>query len=487
MKNANVHFGTDGWRGILGREFTSENLHRVARALALTFQNKVPPKMQVVVGYDHRFLADKYAHETAVILSGFGFNPLLVPSPVTSPLLSFITWKMKAPFGVMITASHNPPEYLGFKVKGSFGGSISTTTVKEIETHIDQTSEMESGFTWPKLEVKKAPNFMPAYMSYLKGHLDPGLFKKSKQKVVFDALYGPSVFAVQEFFRTVSPNSKLELLHAQRDPTFGNSQPEPIEEYLTELKAAVKKQKANVGFALDGDGDRLGVIDDKGRYLTPQQVFALLFWYFLEHRGKRGKVVQAVSLGYLSQRIAKAYGCEFEEVSVGFKYVAEKLLTERVLIGGEESGGYAFGNEPGSKNVMLPERDGLFSGLLFMEMSLRTGKPVSRLIDELEDRFGTSCYLRKDIALKAPIRDKAEFVKEIQGRFPTEWLGRKVKEMRSSDGLKIVLEDDSWFLIRPSGTEPVLRTYAEFPKVELSKKSLANLSKILYDVLIKAQ
>lgn len=484
-----IKFGTDGWRGVIGDIYTFDNVRLVIQAVARTFDSSKKVRPKIFIGYDHRFFAEKFAEEVAKVLRQNCFNPCLLPGAVTSPFLSFLTWSKKSPFGIMVTASHNPSEYLGIKVKGSFGGSVSQETVEQIEKNITILHSNKNDNLLPSVGGKLSENhnkieqdFYQLYFAYLKKHINFSLFQKAKSLVIFDVLYGPSKKLVEDFFQGVQSQIRLQFLHPNRDPLFGGLHPEPIEENLAELKTAVKNSRSVAGFALDGDGDRLGVIDENGNYLTPPQVFSLLLFYLANKKGLKGKVVQAVSLGAVSEKIAREFNLPFEEVSVGFKYVAEKILNEDVLMGGEESGGYAFGRtKSATKRLsLLPERDGLFSALLFLEMIFATGKGVSQLLKEMEKRYGSSFFLRKDIHLSSPIEDKTHFVQKVQKEFPTKWSGLKIKEMRTLDGLKIIMEDDSWILIRPSGTEPLLRTYVEFPSRSLAQDSITKLSHLAH-------
>ncbi len=478
-----VKFGTDGWRGIIGKDFTFSNVRLAAHATARTFEKGGDP-VPVPVGYDHRFMAENFAEQAAQVLAQYNFKPLILSEAVTSPLLSFITWKMKAPFGVMLTASHNPAEYLGFKVKGSFGGSIAAETAAEIEKNLEAIfadKQLKSGTNLPQVQPLKP--LLEDYFKYLSGHIDFSLFNKPLS-VAYETLYGPGGKIVTALFKKKG-KLKISQLHVNRDPLFGGLHPEPIEEYLGELKSFVKKTHPAAGFALDGDADRLGMTDEKGNYLTPQQVFALLAYYLIEIKKLSGRVVQAVSLGYLSERIAKANNLPFTEVSVGFKHIAKELLKGDVLIGGEESGGYAF-SQVDAKNAgktLLPERDGLFSALLITEMLLKTGKKTSVLLNEIQKKYGASCYLRHDAPLARPIADKDLFISKLISRIGNTWIGFPVHEIRTRDGLKVVLKDGSWVLVRPSGTEPLLRIYAEFPKKSLSQKSLDEMFKLAKDLV----
>ncbi|HVO33534.1 MAG TPA: phosphoglucomutase/phosphomannomutase family protein, partial [Elusimicrobiota bacterium] len=270
--------------------------------------------------------------------------------------------------------------------------------------------------------------------------------------VIFDYLYGAGAGIPERLLRNLSLT--MVSLHAAEDPLFGGLHPEPIETYLSDLKAAVRKRRAQIGIALDGDADRLGIVDDLGRYWTPHQVFPLLVLHCIEHKGWKGKIVQSVSLGALGERIARAFGLPFEEVPVGFKHVAERMLREDVLAGGEESGGYAVRGG-------IPERDGVLSGLLFLEMIGARGKKPSALLREMESRFGPARFRRVDVPLARAIPDKADFDRYMTSQLPGRLAGSTVRERRTGDGLKVILENGSWLLLRPSGTEPLVRTYAE--------------------------
>ena len=478
-----VRFGTDGWRGVIGDDFTFDNVGLVARAVARTFEVRKRPPPAVPIGFDHRFMADRFALEAAGTLSRYAYRPLVLKDPATSPLLSFITRKMKAPFGVMITASHNPAIYCGLKVKGRFGGSIPQSLAAKIEKNLaasEPPGPAERGSPVPAGRIGRLAlePYEDEYAKYLSSHLDFSLFRESRSAVVLDSLYGPGGRIAERALRRNRSKLRVAYLHNARDPLFGGLHPEPVEKYLADLKLAVRRERAVAGIALDGDGDRLGIVDDQGRYLTPQQVFSLLLYYLVKDKGLKGRVVQAVSLGYLSERIARDFGLPVTEVPVGFKYVAAELLKGGVVLGGEESGGYGFtrtarGSREGS---ILPERDGIFSGLLFLEMTLAGKKTAGALLKELEGRYGPSSFMRVDVPIERPIPDKSAFVSRLRSILPSNWLGKKVAEVKTLDGLKIVLDDGSWVLTRPSGTEPLLRAYAEFPKKADSVRSVAKIA-----------
>jgi phosphomannomutase len=385
---------------------------------------------------------------------------------------------------------------LGLKVKGGFGGSVGPEIVEKIEANLKRLSEdyeTEKFMKRPVLEPGQdpsrnaAPDALPEYVRYLEKNLDFSLLRKGSRSAAIDPMFGPGGPIAEAVFRAIRPKTFPHIIRNRRDPLFGGGRPEPIEECLDELKREVLSSKSSAGFALDGDGDRLGVLDERARYLTPQQVCALLLYYQASQKKLKGKVVQTVSMGYLTERIAKEFNLPFEEVPVGFKHVAARMQAEEVVLGAEESGGYAFSRtrpKTPSKSV-LPERDGLFSALLFQEMMAATGKKPSELLAQIEKHFGASAYLRNDLRLEKPIEDKAELIRKIQSHATEKHFGLKIREMKTQDGLKIVMEDGSWLLVRPSGTEPLIRAYAEFPDMNLTKKSLAKLCELLYNVVNK--
>jgi phosphomannomutase len=307
--------------------------------------------------------------------------------------------------------------------------------------------------TSPSTEIAPPSfEFLKDYEHYLHNRLDWKALQRFRARVVWDYLHGAGS-GIPEYLLKQSRGT-FYAIHASADPLFGGLHPEPIESNLGPLQKEIRLRRALVGFALDGDADRLGVVDDRGQYLTPHQVFPLLLLYCIEKKRWRGKVVQSVSLGALGERIANSFNLPFEEVPVGFKHVAQRMLTEDIVAGGEESGGYAF---KGS----LPERDGILSALFFLEMLATTRKKPSELLNSMEKRFGAARFKRRDIPLKHPIADKQQFANDIASRLPDKLVGSAVAQVRTQDGIKIVLADGAWVLMRPSGTEPLLRTYAE--------------------------
>jgi len=455
-----IHFGTDGWRGLIADDFTFAQVRRAAAATAAYIKDH-PSAAQgpVLIGYDRRFLSKSFAHCAASIFSREHIPVLVSSRPVPTPAISFSVVHRSAPWGIVITASHNPASYNGFKIKESQGRSAPPEVTREIEAYlnIDSSSPAATG-RGPMVRQTSGGDVIgtfddrAAYEGYLRSRLDWKVLKRHHGRVVFDYLYGVGSGIPERVLK----GSKFTLLslHSEHDPLFGGLHPEPIENQLISLTKVVRARRAIVGIALDGDADRLGVVDDLGRYLTPHQVFPLLLLHCIEHKGWKGKIVQAVSLGYLSERIARSFNLPFEEVPVGFKHVAERMLNNNFLAGGEESGGYAVRGG-------LPERDGILNGLLFLEMLAARKKLPSQLLKDLEKRFGTARFRRIDIHLTTPILDRSTFARNISTRVPDRLAGEKVLEVRTRDGVKVMLQSGSWVLLRPSGTEPLIRTYAE--------------------------
>ena len=476
MDGANdaIRFGTDGWRGVIADEFTFPNLRRVAAAAARMVQESPKNSRRVLIGYDGRFLSPRFAQTVAEVLHREGIEVAVVTSPLPTPALSVSVVDQKADWGFMITASHNPAVYNGFKIKDNNGRSAPPEVTRSIEKNIEpnHTPHPERGEgNFLSLFSKKNPlaphrgesvgvrgtepfsfDFMPAYERYIRKRLDWSVLRKLRGNVVFDYLHGVASGIPAKLLKGLPLT--LVPLHEGTDPLFGGLHPEPIEPYIDGLKTEVKRSKAIVGIALDGDADRLGVVDERGVFLTPHQVFPLLVLHGIEHKGWRGKIVQAVSMGYLSERIAAAYNLPMEEVPVGFKHIAERMVREDVLAGGEESGGYAVRGG-------LPERDGILNGLLFLEMIAARGRKPSQLLADVEKRFGKARFKRVDLKLSAPIADREAFAQRLQNGLPGRLIGQAVKEVRTRDGVKIILANGAWVLLRPSGTEPLLRTYAE--------------------------
>jgi phosphomannomutase len=465
IQASHITFGTDGYRGILSKDFTFDTVEKIAQGFAdyLVYKNiGMHKKMQIVVGYDTRFLSDKFANSFAEILCSNQINTTLLQEPVPTSALSYLTFN-KFDYGIMITASHNKHFYNGIKIKQA-GRSAQPSMTAELETYISKAIPLKSqGLKMQKKSFKKA------YTEYLLSKVKANLIRsKLPGPVIVDCMYGSNAEIAGEIF-----NSKnIYLLHTKIDPLFGGIQPEPVEKNLSELIETVKTKKAVAGIAFDGDGDRFTLVNDKGQYVTPCQTAPVLLDYLLAKNKFKGKVVQTVSMGYLTKRIAKAKGVPFEEVPVGFKYIAEKMISDDVSFGVEESGGYSWkGN--------IPERDGLLTGLLVLEILSTTKRRISEIYNDLEKKYGKSFFTRIDLKLDKPITNKHSFAIKLKKKLPKVLMGRKISETITFDGLKVILDNDDWLLIRPSGTEPLIRTYAETGSQTNTKKLLEFAAEII--------
>jgi phosphomannomutase len=456
MEKTVIHFGTDGWRGVIADDFTFVNVRRVAAAIGAHLRGTTKGVPKVAIGYDTRFDSRPFAKAVADVLADAGCGVTLSSGFCSTPCLSSSVRDQKATAGIMLSASHNPPEFNGIKIKTAQGGSAPEAVTRSVEAALDK-----AGTGTSKGSVREA-DFSGGYFKRLKAAVDFEAIRKSRVKIVADPMHGAGTGYLDALLK--GTGCSVVSIHAAPDPLFGGLHPEPIEEYLTDLKTAVVKNKAAAGLATDGDADRIGVVDEKGRYLTPHQVFPLLLYYHCKYKGLKGKVVQSLSLGYVSERVAKDFGLEWQEVPIGFKYIAEHITGEKILMGGEESGGYGYGN-------YLPERDGILNSLKIIEMLATVKKPLSSLLAEIEEKYGSSCYLRTDF--KNPGIPKQEFVNALRHQAPDRICGLKVKEIKDYDGIEFVLEDDSWLLLRPSGTEPIIRVYSESPSREGTKRIIA--------------
>ena len=445
---ANIKFGTDGWRGIIAWDFTFDNVKRMAQALATFINLNMPSNLEgktgeVVVGFDRRFMADKVAADVASILKLNKLDVTLLKNPVSTPMLSCLSFS-KYWFAIMITASHNDAQYLGIKIKMN-GGSVPVRFTKEIEELIDQRPAVYI----PNHTVEAQEGLEKIYFKYIsqKANLKKALTLKGK--VAVDYMYGSAC----GYLESLLTPKRVIAIHTEHDPTFGGIKPEPKESVLGELKKAVVANKCLFGIAFDGDGDRSALIDEKGKYITPMQVSAVVLHHLIKYKKLKGKVLQCLSMGYLTKRIARTNGLDFEELPVGFKNIAERTYLEDVLFGAEESGGYCW------KGTM-PERDGLLLAIFIMEIMATRKMKLSELVKETETLYGKSYYERRDVAVKK-IFDGNTFADKLRKKFPKKILGKEIAEILDIDGIKIILPDDSWLLARPSGTEPIIRLYAE--------------------------
>ena len=457
-----VKFGTDGWRGVIAKDFTFQNLEKVVLAHAQVLKKK--GLRRVFIGYDNRFMSENFAREAATLFYSEGFEVNLSPKAVSTPLVSWAVKYQGFDNGVVITASHNPPIYNGYKIKDPFGGSATPAFIKEVESLIGKVSPSSGTFEEGSL---KEEDYTDQYISAVREQVNLDLFRERELKVVHDPMFGSSA----GYLRKAVENTKISVLeiHSYRDPLFGGRAPEPVEKNAQTLSEKVRASEAFCGIMNDGDGDRVALVDEKGNFVNSQLVYAMLMLHLLENKGLRGVVVKTVSTTYLADRIAEHFGVQIVETPVGFKHINAVILErDNVIFGGEESGGYGFPH-------FTPERDGLLSALYLLELFLLKGKTPSSVVKELFDRFGEAYYKRVDLPVTPQEKEK---LKTLIQAPPSSLGGLKVKEVKTLDGLKLIFENDGWLLIRPSGTEPLLRIYCEMPSEHLRDKILKEAQKL---------
>ncbi len=456
-----IRFGTDGWRAVIADTFTFSNLRLVAQAVA-DYVNKEtnggsgkPP--EVVVGFDTRFLSDRFAIETARVLAANGIITWLARTDSPTPAISYNILRKQAVAGVVITASHNPPRYNGFKLKSSYGGSALPDQCERVEEYLEEQQRQARG---PNLmdyeraidqELIRRFNPTNAYYEHLETLVDIDKISSGELRIVADPMYGSGRTAI----RALLSRSRCHVteIRGEMNPGFGGIHPEPIRKYLDMLAATMSNIHADVGIATDGDADRIGAMDGQGNFIDPHTIMSLAVRYLAEKRGWTGDVVKTVSTTMMINRIAARYGLTVYETPVGFNHIADRMLNGDVLIGGEESGGISIKGH-------IPEGDGILMGMLLLEIMADAGVPLVEIVADLQREYGPTCYERTDFHLRKPV-PKQEMVERLQTKAPATMAGETVREVHTFDGIKFVLADDSWLLIRPSGTEPVLRVYAE--------------------------
>lgn len=466
-----IKFGTDGWRGVIGEDYTFNNVRLVAEAIAGYIEARGEADKGIVVGYDARFLSRQFAEDCAAVLTAKGIRTWLSDSILPTPAL---TWQVKdrqAAGGVMITASHNPYEYNGLKFKASYGGSASPEIVAEIEKYVEPLEK--SGRQFSKIPLSgKVEFYSPrrVYIDHVRQMLYAETLSKLRGKVIFDMMHGAS----QGYARELGKEYGLDLMEIRSDynPSFGGVNPEPIEKNLGALKDAVLKYKPVLALATDGDGDRIGAMDSEGRYINAHQIIALLIKHLVEKRGMRGGVVQTLTVSELVKRVAAKYGLKLYETPVGFKYVTELMLTEDILIGGEEAGGI------GVKGY-IPERDGLLLGFLLIEMVAAYGKPLGQILDAMMDELGWFYYSRSDLHLSAEQKDR--LMHRLKTDPPTSLGNIQVMNASCFDGCKLSFAK-GWTIFRASGTEPLVRIYSEAD----DKRTLDEIQQFSQDYAKKA-
>ncbi|MCE3225892.1 MAG: phosphoglucosamine mutase [Bacteroidetes bacterium] len=445
-----IKFGTDGWRAIIAKDYTVENVARVAEATA-AWLLKLSKKPSVVIGYDPRFGGKLFAETTCKVLSHHGIKTYMSKNFSSTPMVSLATVKLNANLGIVITASHNPPAYNGFKLKGAYGGPLLPEKIEEIEKLIPKTVKFDfESINIEEVENKKLleyVDFEDMYINHIEEHFDLDAIRNSGIRVGYDAMYG----AGQNVMRRLFPDSVL--LHCENNPSFHGQAPEPIHKNLQEFSELIKNTGIiDCGIATDGDADRIGLYDDRGNFVDSHHLILLLIKYLYEHRNMRGKVVTAFSVSPKVNRMCEFYKLEQKVTKIGFKHIASHMVSDDVLLGGEESGGIAIKGH-------IPERDGIWIGLTILEFMSKTGKSIRDLIKEVYEIVGEFAFERSDLHLHEEIKNS--IVANCENNAYTSFGDYKIQRIENIDGYKYFFNDDEWVMIRASGTEPVLRNYAQ--------------------------
>ncbi len=461
-----IKFGTDGWRGVIAADFTFERVAMVAPLCAKVLREYNPDGNLVIVGYDRRFLAEEFAKVVAESLQEAGFDVLLSLSYAPTPAFSWAAKEKQALGALVLTASHNPPKYLGLKVKGSFGGSVGEEVTRKIENLLHQSPQMESA------SRGSINTFDPwdSYCQQLRQQVNIPLITEAidsgKIKIAADVMHGAAAGGLSRLL-----GRDILELNSNRDPLFGGGAPEPLPRYIPELFNTMSQlaqshpHSLRVGFVFDGDSDRIAVVDGEGKFCSTQVLIPILIEHLAMRKKGSGEVVKTVSGSDLIPKVAQLFNLPVTETAIGYKYIAERMLNHKVLLGGEESGGVGYGHH-------IPERDALLSALYLLEAMVESGKDIGQLYDNLRQQVNFySEYDRIDLPLES-LEEKNRLQTRLTNNPLTEIAGKKVINLQTLDGYKYRLEDNSWLLFRFSGTEPLLRIYSEGGNKEVVEKNL---------------
>ena len=455
---AEIRFGTDGWRAVIAEDYTFDNVRAVAQATADWLRGTGQAGRGAVIGYDTRFLSDAFANATAEVFAANGITVALASTAAPTPALSHAVLDRGAAAGVVITASHNPARWNGFKIKQASGNSAPPEVTNAIEQAVpailggDGARGIMNANAAARSRIERFdPN--PPYLAALREFVDLERIRDAGLRIAVDSMYGAAGGLTTEAIGAGA--TEVHELHGEPNPAFpGIRAPEPIAPNLDVLMRLLEGGGHDVGLATDGDGDRFGLVDEQGRFLNQLQVFALLVRYLLEVRGERGAIVRSITTTRMVDLLGERHGCPVFETPVGFKHLGPKMIEEDAVVAGEESGGYAFRGH-------IPERDGVLSGLLLLDYMVQTGKPASQLLAEMYEELGPHEYDRVDITLREEERDA--IAEQAAAATPSEIAGLRVVSRDTLDGFRFNLEGGWWLLMRFSGTEPLLRVYAEMP------------------------
>ena len=444
-----IKFGTDGWRAIIAKEYTTDNVARVSIAVA-DWLNENNANPSVVIGHDCRFAGELFAETAAKVLASKGVQVKLAKGFVSTPMVSLGVVQEKANLGVVITASHNPPSYNGYKLKGDFGGPLLPADITDVENRIPDANSVDiDAISMDNLVAEGKVIYVDLedmYVKHAEANFDLDTICNSDMNFAYDAMFGAGMNVVKRLL----PNTTL--LHCDDNPGFLGTAPEPIHRNLQEFSDLMRDNNLHCGLATDGDADRIGLYDSKGNFIDSHHIILLLIHYMVKYKGMKGKVVTAFSCSVKVEQMCKHYGLEQETVQIGFKHIAGKMITEDILLGGEESGGIATTGH-------IPERDGIWMGLILFEFMAKSGKSLEDLIAEIYEIVGGFAFERIDLHIDND--SKLSIIEDCKSGKFTKFGKYEVERVETTDGFKFFFDADTWLMIRPSGTEPVLRTYAE--------------------------
>lgn len=464
-----IKFGTDGWRAVIAESFTFANVERVAYAVGLYVKENYDKDTPMLIGYDTRFMADKFAEHAAKVLMAMGVPVRVSSRDVPTPCIAWATKHEPTAGALQFTASHNPPEYCGIKYIPEYAGPATDDITNKIVDNLERTPEVIA------ISEEEVHHFdpQPPYLAAIGKIVDLKRIGSSGIKVGYDALYSTSRGYLDHILKQWGVSVKV--LHDWRDPLFGGGMPEPKKQFLRDLSGLVKTEKLDVGLATDGDADRFAVLDENGNYLSPNQLLCLLTRHLVKNKGQKGSIVRTVATTHLIDRLAKMYGLEVIETPVGFKFIGEEMRRGDILIGGEESGGLSVKGH-------IPEKDGILANLLLVEMIAYEGKPLSDIWEDLQAEVGDQFIgLRADLRLND--YTQKGLMKRLTDKPLDKLAGKKVTRVGRKDGLKLYIDDSNWLLIRPSGTEPLIRLYYEGTSKERVEKVAGDFNQQVSEIV----
>lgn len=465
-----IKFGTDGWRGIIAEDFTFENVRKVSQAIAdyINESRITNDERRIIVGYDRRFLSGEYAKAACEVLAANDIKALFTGKPTPTPAVTLAIKKRNLSGGIIITASHNPPEFNGIKFKTRDAAPADESVTEVIESLIGKHKPKILNFSRAlNKNLIKEIDIDKAYIDFIKGYIDFNIIKKKKPFILVDYMHGVGAGYIEKLLE--GKGCRIAAMRAELDPLFGGNNPEPVPRNLKEFLKKAKVEKPHLAIALDGDADRIAACGADGEYLNSGQIISLILLHLLEYRQLKGIVVKTISGTNLIERIAEDFRLKLLETPIGFKHISKIMLQEDILIGGEESGGIGF-------KGYIPERDGIISGLFLLEMVTARRKSIDRIMQDVYKRYGRFYYSRLDLEL--PVKKGMRVVSVLKKSPPHKLLDKQIREVKTYDGVKFILKDESWLLIRPSGTEPVIRIYAE-SSIKQNVNRLLNIGKNL--------